>query len=246
MAAHTDAVDARRKVALVTGASSGIGKATAEALANDGVRVALAARTEPDLEALADEIEAAGGEALPVPTDVTDTEDVRETVAAVEDEYGRLDVLVNSAGEMVLEEVADADMDAFERMLEVNLLGAMDVTQAVLPLMVEQGTGHVVNVSSLAGRKSFPGASGYSASKYGINGFSDALREEFTGADTEQIRVTDVEPGFVETELSEGLPPEWMETLSPADVARSVTYAVRQPPHVDVNEILLRPTEMEL
>lgn len=246
MAAHTDAVDARRKVALVTGASSGIGKATAEALANDGVRVALAARTEPDLEALADEIEAAGGEALPVPTDVTDTEDVRETVAAVEDEYGRLDVLVNSAGEMVLEEVADADMDAFERMLEVNLLGAMDVTQAVLPLMVEQGTGHVVNVSSLAGRKSFPGASGYSASKYGINGFSDALREEFTGADTEQIRVTDVEPGFVETELSEGLPPEWMETLSPADVARSVTYAVRQPPHVDVNEILLRPTQMEL
>jgi NADP-dependent 3-hydroxy acid dehydrogenase YdfG len=235
-----------QQVALVTGASSGIGEATAEALADAGLSVALAARSPADLEAVAQRIEADGGQALVVQTDVTDREDVRATVDQVVDRFGRLDVLVNRAGVMVLDELADADMSAFERMVDVNLVGLMAVTHAVIPVMEAQGTGHVVNISSLAGRKSFPAASGYSASKYGVNGFSEALREEYSGEDTENIRVTDVEPGFVETDLSEGLPPEWMDTLAPADVARAVAYAVSQPPHVDVNEILLRPTEMAL
>lgn len=235
-----------QQVALVTGASSGIGEATAEALADAGLSVALAARSAADLKAVAERIEADGGEALVVQTDVTDRDAVRASVDHVLERFGRLDVLVNSAGLMVLDELGDADMSAFERMIDVNLVGLIAVTHAVLPVMEAQGTGHVVNISSLAGRKSFQAASGYSASKYGVNGFSEALREEYSGEDTEKIRVTDVEPGFVETDLSEGLPPEWMDTLAPADVARAVAYAVGQPPHVDVNEILLRPTQMEL
>jgi NADP-dependent 3-hydroxy acid dehydrogenase YdfG len=248
MAALTDpdTEDTAQKVALITGASSGIGRATAEMLAREGVRVAVAARRRDELHQLEDRVESEGGTALVVETDVTDEADVQETIERVEDRFGRLDVLVNSAGMMVLDQVEEADMAEFQQMIEVNLNGLMQVTQAVLPLMQRQGSGHVVNISSVAGRKSFPGASGYSASKYAVNGFSEALREEFTGEETECIRVTDIEPGFVETDLSEGLPPEWMETLDPVDVARSVRYAVSQPPHVDVNEILLRPTQMEL
>jgi NADP-dependent 3-hydroxy acid dehydrogenase YdfG len=248
MAALTDsdAEETAQKVALITGASSGIGKSAAKTLAREGVRVALAARRKDKLRQLEDHIESEGGIALVVETDVTDEDDVQETIEEIQDSFGRLDILVNSAGMMALNRVEEADMAEFQRMIDVNLNGLMQVTQAVLPLMQRQGSGHVVNISSLAGRKSFPGASGYSASKYGVNGFSEALREEFTGEDTESIRVTDIEPGFVETDLSEGLPPEWMETLDPADVARSVRYAVSQPPHVDVNEILLRPTQMEL
>ena len=242
----SDAEDTAQKVALITGASSGIGRSTAEMLAREGVRVALAARREGELQRLKERIESEGGTALVVETDVTDEDDVRETIEQIENEFGRLDILVNSAGMMVLDQVEEADMREFQRMIDVNLNGLIQITQAVIPLMRRQDSGHVVNISSLAGRKSFPGASGYSASKYGVNGFSEALREEFTGEDTEFIRVTDIEPGFVETDLSEGLPPEWMETLDPADVARSVRYAVSQPPHVDVNEILLRPTQMEL
>lgn len=215
-------------------------------LAREGILVAVAARRKDELRRLKERVESEGGTALVVEADVTDDDDVQAAIERVEDRFGRLDILVNSAGVMVLDRFEEADMTEFERMIDVNLNGSMRVTQAVLPLMQRQGSGHVVNVSSLAGRKSFPGASGYSASKYAVNGFSEALREEFTGEDTEFIRVTDIEPGFVETELSDGLPPEWMKTLDPADVARSVRYAVSQPPHVDVNEILLRPTQMEL
>ncbi|OYR47816.1 oxidoreductase [Halorubrum sp. Hd13] len=248
MAALTDsdAEDTAQKVALITGASSGIGRSTAETLAREGVRVALAARRKDKLQQLKERVESDGGTALVVETDITDEDDVREAIEQIENRFGRLDILVNSAGMMILDQVEEADITEFQRMIDVNLNGLMRVTQAVLPLMQRQGSGHVVNISSLAGRKSFPGASGYSASKYAVNGFSEALREEFSGEDTEYIRVTDIEPGFVETDLSEGLPPEWMETLDPADVARSVRYAVSQPPHVDVNEILLRPTQMEL
>jgi len=242
----SDAEETGQKVALVTGASSGIGRSTAETLAREGVHVALAARRKDRLQRLKERVESEGGTALVVETDVTDEDDVRETIERIDDRFGRLDILVNSAGMMVLDRVEEADVAEFQRMIDVNLHGLMQVTQAALSLMQRQGSGHVVNVSSLAGRKSFPGASGYSASKYAVNGFSEALREEFSGEDADCIRVTDIEPGFVETDLSEGLPPEWMETLDPADIARSVRYAVSQPPHVDVNEILLRPTQMEL
>jgi hypothetical protein len=243
------------KAALVTGASSGIGESTAEALAEAGASVALAARREDELEQLADRIESDGGEALVVPTDVTDEGEIQEMVDRTHEEFGSLDILVNNAGVMLLERVEDADTDNFRQMVEVNLLGLMNVTHAALPLMQQQGEGHVVNISSVAGRKAYAGSSGYNATKFGVNGFSEALREEVTGEN--DIRVTLIEPGFVDTELAEHIPDdeqqeqakealEAMDALTPDDIARSITYAVGQPSHVDVNEILIRPTDQEL
>lgn len=243
------------KVAVVTGASSGIGEATAKSLSEEGADVVLAARREEELRELADQIETEGGDTLVVPTDVTDEADIQELVDRAVEEFDRLDILVNNAGVMLLEEVEDADPDNFQQMVDVNLSGLMKLTRAALPIMQDQGSGHVVNISSVAGRKSFPGSSAYSATKFGVNGFSEGLRQEVTGED--DIRITLIEPGFVDTELAEHIPDEniqeqtkqtleTMDALTPQDVARSITYAVGQPPHVDVNELLIRPTHQEL
>lgn len=243
------------KVAVVTGASSGIGEATAKSLSEEGADVVLAARREEELRDLADQIETEGGDTLVVPTDVTDEADIQELVDRTVEEFDRLDILVNNAGVMLLEEVEDADPDNFQQMVDVNLSGLMKLTRAALPIMQDQGSGHVVNISSVAGRKSFPGSSAYSATKFGVNGFSEGLRQEVTGED--DIRITLIEPGFVDTELAEHIPDEniqeqtkqtleTMDALTPQDVARSITYAVGQPPHVDVNELLIRPTHQEL
>ncbi|EJN60281.1 SDR family NAD(P)-dependent oxidoreductase [Halogranum rubrum] len=243
------------KAALVTGASSGIGEATAEALAEAGASVALAARREDELEQLADRIESEGGEALVVPTDVTDEDEIQEMVDRTHEEFGSLDILVNNAGVMLLERVEDADTDNFRQMVEVNLLGLMNVTHAALPIMQEQGEGHVVNISSVAGRKAYAGSSGYNATKFGVNAFSEAFRQEVTGEN--DIRVTLIEPGYVDTELAEHIPDdeqqeqakealEAMDALEADDIARSIAFAVGQPSHVDVNEMLIRPTDQEL
>lgn len=240
-------------VALVTGASSGIGEATVKALANEGASVALAARREPQLRDLADRIEADGGDALVVPTDVTDESDVQEMVETTYEEFGRLDILVNNAGVMLLEPVERADTDNFRQMVEVNLMGLMNATHAVLPILQEQGKGHIVNVSSVAGRQASTNSSGYNATKFGVNGFTEALRQEIT---QEGIRTTLIEPGVVDTELQDHIPDEnakesieeWVESMSPLtseDIARSIHYAVTQPQHVSVNEILIRPTQQQ-
>jgi len=243
------------QVALVTGASSGIGEATAETLAANGASVALAARREDALEALADRIESEGGDALVVPTDITDEEQVENMIETTHEEFGRLDILVNNAGVMLLERVDEASPENFRQMAEVNLLGLMNATHAALPIMQEQGEGHIVNLSSVAGRKAHAGGGGYNATKFGVNGFTEALRQEVTGEDT--IRTTLIEPGAVDTELPEHIPADeqqdqiqgMMESMAPLtgeDIARSILYAVTQPAHVDVNEILIRPTEQEL
>jgi len=241
------------EVALVTGASSGIGEATAEALADAGASVALAARRESELEAVADHIEAEGGEALVVPTDVTDEEQVEAMVETTVSELGGLDILVNNAGVMLLEAVESADTDDWRQMVEVNLLGLMSATKTALPAL-RDGTGHVVNISSIAGRQSMATGSGYNATKFGVNGFTEAFRQEVTD---DGVRTTIVEPGLVDTELADHIPDdeiqsqteEWLESIEPLtgeDIARSIRFAVSQPQHVSLNELLIRPTQQEM
>jgi NADP-dependent 3-hydroxy acid dehydrogenase YdfG len=251
MAVSSDALDSR--VALVTGASSGIGEATVEALADEGASVALAARREDELRDIEDRIESDGGDALVIPTDITDEDQVWEMVETTHDEFGRLDILVNNAGVMLLEPAAGANTDNWRQMLELNLMGLMNATHAALPIMQEQGEGHVVNVSSVAGRQASANSSGYNASKFGVNGFTEALRQEVT---EEGIRTTVIEPGVVDTELQDHIPDDevqeevegWVESmdaLTGKDIARSIRYAVTQPQNVSVNEIMIRPTQQQ-
>lgn len=240
------------KVALVTGASSGIGEATAVALAAAGAKVAIAARRADRLEALAARIEKAGGTALRIEADVTSNDDVTAMVDKVVTEWGRLDILVNNAGVMLLSPAADAELDDWRRMIELNLLALMGVTKAALPHL-RAAKGHIVNVSSVAGRVANPGASGYAATKFGVVGFSESLRREVYA---DKVRVTVIEPGLVRTELGDhvtnpaakaGLDQRLaaMEALTAEDIAAAILYAVGQPAHVNVNEIVIRPTDQE-
>ncbi|WP_214474863.1 SDR family NAD(P)-dependent oxidoreductase [Mesorhizobium sp. dw_380] len=240
------------RVALVTGASSGIGEATAAALAVAGARVAIAARRADRLEALAARIERAGGTALRIEADVTRNDDVAAMVGKVVAEWGRLDILVNNAGVMLLSPAAEATLDDWRHMVELNLLALMGVTKAALPHL-KAARGHVVNVSSVAGRVANPGASGYAATKFGVVGFSESLRREVYA---DKVRVTVIEPGLVRTELGDhitnaaskaGLDQRLatMEALTAEDVAAAIVYAVSQPARVNVNEIVIRPTDQE-
>ncbi len=241
------------KVALITGASSGIGEATALALAAEGVRVAVAARRAERLEALAKRIGAQGGEAIPIIADVADEAQANDMVHTAHAFWNRLDILVNNAGLMLLGPIDGANTDDWRRMVNVNLLGLMYTTHAALPLMKEQGAGHIVNISSVAGRTAGAGRAVYNATKWAVGGFSEALRQETF---REKIRVTIIEPGAVATELTEHITnpsakketQQWyqsMRQLQSEDIAAAILYAVTQPPHVNVNEILIRPTDQE-
>ena len=240
------------KVALVTGASSGIGEATAAALAAAGAKVAIAARRADRLEALAARIETAGGMALRIEADVTSNDDVTAMIGKVVAEWDRLDILVNNAGVMLLSPAAEATLDDWRQMVELNLLALMGVTKAALPHL-RAAKGHIVNVSSVAGRVANPGASGYAATKFGVVGFSELLRREVYA---DKVRVTVIEPGLVRTELGDhitnaaskaGLDQRLatMEALTAEDIAASILYAVSQPARVNVNEIVIRPTDQE-
>lgn len=246
------ATERERSVAIVTGASSGIGAAVAGALAETGMAVVLAARREERLEEVAAAIREAGGDAEPRATDVTSREDVEGLAAHARERYGRIDVLVNNAGVMPLSPVEALRVDDWERMVDVNVKGVLYGIAAVLPTFLEQGSGHVVNVGSLAGRRPFPGGSVYSATKFAIRSLTWGMQLELSS--THGIRVTDVQPGVVDTELTDHIPDParrdafrstWTERrpLDPADVARAVLFAVTSPAHVNVNEILLRPTD---
>jgi len=240
------------KVALVTGASSGIGEATASALAAAGAKVAVAARRADRLSALAGRIEKAGGKALAIEADIASNGDIAAMVDKVVAEWGRLDILVNNAGIMLLSPAAEADLDDWRRMIELNLIGLMATTKAALPHL-KAAKGHIVNVSSVAGRVANPGASAYAATKFGVVAFSESLRREVYA---DKVRVTVIEPGLVRTELGDhitnaqskaGLDHRLatMEALTAEDIANAILYAVSQPPRVNVNEILIRPTDQE-
>ncbi|MET8419388.1 SDR family NAD(P)-dependent oxidoreductase [Streptomyces sp. NPDC005134] len=235
------------KVVLVTGASSGIGRATALALSKSGARVAVGARRTDRLKTLAED---AFGEILLLELDVTDRQSVNDAVAATVEHFGVLDVLVNNAGVMLSSPVLGADTTEWTRMVETNLLGSMYMVHAALPHLLET-KGSVVQVSSTSGRAASATSSVYAATKFGINAFSEALRQEVTA---QGVRVVVIEPGFVATELTSHITDpaiqaaaksmaESMRTLQPEDIAAAVVYAVTQPEHVAVNEILIRPTD---
>ena len=240
------------KVALVTGASSGIGEATAVALAGEGAAVAVGARRSERLDALVRKLGEQGGRGLALELDVTDEAACRAAVARTVAELGGLDILVNNAGVMLLGPIEGADTEDWRRMVCTNLLGVMYMTHAGLPHLLERG-GDVVQVSSTAGRTVNRGSGVYNASKWAVNAFSESLRQEVTARG---VRVTVVEPGAVATELRTHITHEqtraaiskWAESmrqLRSEDIAAAVLYAVTQPAHVAVNEILLRPTDQE-
>ena len=239
------------KVAVVTGASSGIGAATALALAQQGAAVVLAARRADRLEEVARQVREAGGRAEVAVADLAGEAGAHEVVARAVERCGRLDILVNNAGLMLLGPVAGADTEDWRRMVEVNLLGLMYATGAALPAMRAQGGGHVVNISSVSGRGASPTSAGYSATKWGVNGFSEGLRQEVR---LDKIRVTVIEPGVVATELTDHITHQETKTtyegrigsmtpLEAGDIAAAVVYAVTQPQRVNVNELLIRPLD---
>ena len=239
------------KVAAITGASSGIGEATAVALAKAGAVVAIGARRADRLEALSRRIESAGGKAFARPMDITAEDEARSFIQGTHERFGRLDILVNNAGVMLLGPVEGANTEDWRRMVNVNVLGLLYCTHAALPIMRAQGGGHVVNVSSTAGRQAYLGAAVYNLTKFGVCGFSESLRQEGVRS---KIRVTTVEPGYVETELqaqntnprilaaTQKMKEEIGRVLTAEDIANAILYAVGQPDHVCVNEVLVRPT----
>jgi len=238
------------KAVAITGASSGIGEATALALAKAGASVALGARRKDRIDELAARIGDEGGTAVALEIDVSDEAAARGFVEAAHERLGRLDTLVNNAGVMLLGPVEQADSEDWRRMVNVNLLGLMYCTHAALPIMLGRGSGDIVNISSVAGRFARAGNAVYAATKFGVGAFSEGLRNEIT---ERGIRVTLIEPGFVDTELQGHNTGEALETLDAMrehlrdplraqDIAHGILYAVSQPPHVSINEVLIRPT----
>ncbi len=233
----------------MTGASSGIGEATALACARAGAAVALAARRSERIEALADCIVGEGGRAIAVTTDVGEEAQARAFVQSAHEQLGRLDVLVNNAGVMLLGPIENAPTEEWRRMIHANVLGVLYCTHAALPLMRAQGGGHVVNVSSVAGRVARAGSGVYNLTKFGIGAFSESLRQEGVALG---VRVTTIEPGAVATELSGHNRPEVLEQmakrfagvtpLAAEDIARAILYAIGQPSNVSINEVLVRPS----
>jgi NADP-dependent 3-hydroxy acid dehydrogenase YdfG len=242
-------IDLSNQVVAVTGASSGIGEATALACARAGAAVALAARRTDRIEALAERITQQGGRALALQTDVGEEEQARTFVQRAHSELGRLDVLVNNAGVMLLGPIENASTEEWRRMIHANVFGVLYCTHAALPLMHDQGSGHILNVSSVAGRVARAGSGVYNLTKFGVGAFSESLRQEAVALG---VRVTLVEPGAVATELPSHNRPEVLEQmakrfqgvtpLAAEDIANAVLYAIGQSPNVSVNEVLIRPS----
>ena len=245
-------------VALVTGASSGIGEATAALLAELGAAVAVAARRKDRLEDLVRRIEDKGGRAVAIETDVTDRSQAEAAVEQTVAELGRLDTVVNNAGVMLLGPIEDAPVEAWERMVSLNVMGVLYVAHAALPHLLASAeqpprrVADLVNISSVAGRVARAGSGVYNATKWGVGAFSESLRQEFT---RRHLRVSLVEPGAVKTELASHVRPEvWerqgnvfadTELMEATDIADAIAYVVTRPRRAAINEILIRPTEQE-
>jgi NADP-dependent 3-hydroxy acid dehydrogenase YdfG len=247
-----------RTVALITGASSGIGAATARALAAQGAAVALAARRKDRLEQLAEEITRNGGRVLVIETDVTEKTQAQGAVERTVAELGRLDILVNNAGVMLLGPIENAPIEEWDQMVRLNVLGLLYTAHAALPHLLKAAedsprrVADLVNVSSVAGRVARSGAGVYDATKFGVVAFSESLRQEVT---KRHVRVSVIEPGIVTTELQSHVRAEvrqqsmqrfaGVEPLEAEDIADAIAYIVTRPRRVAVNEVLIRPTEQE-
>jgi NADP-dependent 3-hydroxy acid dehydrogenase YdfG len=242
--------------AVVTGASSGIGAATAKRLAAEGASVVLVARRRQRLEELATEIDAAGGRSLVIDADVSQQDQAESVIARSVDHFGRLDILINNAGVMLLGPAAGAPLDEWQRMVELNVLGLLYCAHAAVPHLVqtaetgERGVSDMVNISSVAGRVARNGNGVYSLTKHGVGAFSESLRQELAGR---HVRVSLIEPGATATELAGHNRPEILEslrnqfgqTMEADDIADAIHYVISRPAHVAINEVLIRPTEQE-
>ncbi|MGO4194142.1 SDR family oxidoreductase [Rhizobium sp. YAF28] len=240
------------KVALITGASSGIGAATALKLAANGAKVGLAARRADRLTQLVAEIEKAGGQAIALEMDVVDNASVTAGVSKLVEAFGTVDILFNNAGLMPLSDIDMLKTDEWHRMVDVNIKGVLNTTAAVLPHMIGRKSGHIVNTSSIAGRKVFAGLSVYCATKHAITALSDGMRIELSKK--HNIRVTCVQPGAVETELYDQISDPaarqqmddlktQMEFLKAEDIAETVLFALQSPRHMDIAEVFVMPTQ---
>jgi NADP-dependent 3-hydroxy acid dehydrogenase YdfG len=236
------------KVVVITGASSGIGEATALFLAGRGARVVLGARGLDRLKALADRIAEAGGEAAYAPTDVKQRADVAGLVQLACEKYGKIDVLINNAGVMPVSPLDDLRVEDWEDMIDVNIKGVLYGIAAALPIFRKQGFGHFINTASTAGLKTVPNQSVYSGTKFAVRAISEGLRQEAG----DKLRVTIISPGFVNTNFGEGVTSPEMKAqlvrardqfaMPPEAVARAIAYAIEQPAEVDVGEIVIRST----
>lgn len=241
----------RKKVAIITGASSGIGQATAKELAKNNIIVMLAARSEERLQEIQKEILGSGGEASYKVTDVTSYEQMKDLVNSTLDIYGKVDILVNSAGIMPISYLNKLQVDDWSRMIDVNIKGVLHGIASVLPHMEEQNEGHIINISSVAGHEVYPPRTLYSATKFAVRVITEGLRKELSPE--QNIRTTIISPGAVDTNLLESVKDEDVmkmieregsleRTLTSKDISSAILYAVNQPDSVSINEIIVRPT----
>ena len=237
----------QNKVVLITGGSTGIGAEVARLLASRGAKVAIAARRKDKLDDVVATIAAAGGTARAYRLDVTDKHQVEAVVAATVADFGRLDVIINNAGLMPIRPMAEANTDEWDAMIDVNLKGTLYGIAAALPRFLAQESGHIINLSSVAGVKVFaPGGTVYSGTKFAVSAISEGLRQEVG----DKVRVTSIAPGAVESDLKhttsgtakETVQDFYTQAIPAASVARAVAFAIAQPADVDINEIVLRPT----
>ena len=236
------------KVVLITGGSTGIGAEVARLLAERGAKVAIAARRKDKLDEVVDAITSAGGAARAYQLDVTDKRQVESVVAATVADFGRLDVLINNAGLMPIRPMSEVNTDEWDMMIDVNLKGTLYGIAAALPRFIAQESGHIINLSSVAGVKVFaPGGTVYSGTKFAVSAISEGLRQEVG----EKIRVTSIAPGAVDSDLKHSTSGtaantvlEFYEQAIPAiSVAKAIAFAIEQPDDVDINEIVIRPTQ---
>jgi len=238
------------KVIVLTGASSGIGEATAKELAAKGAKLVLAARREDRLKSLQDEIQTSGGQAIYKVTDVTSHQQMEELASYALKEFGKIDVLVNNAGIMPQAFLAENKVDEWDKTIDVNIKGVLYAISAIVPFMRERKSGHVINLSSVAGHNVFPGGTVYCGTKFAVKAISEGLRQEEAMSGT-NIRVTNISPGAVTSELLEtttdpamkaGLDEFYQVAIDADRIARAIAFAIEQPSDVAINEMIIRPT----